>query len=269
VQHVAALTIENSDNYFIGIGLHRLEGELAFEPEILELLNLLQPHFKRAFRIQREIMDLREMNSRLDASLSRMLLGVIVLDEQGNIALVNDTAKRLTELHPALKIGDYEVKASDTEENKQLQEAIHYAMNVDAKAAHTVSSAHALHHPSRNTPLAVMIHPIETPFVPDMIVNISNFTLPEEGVLIYLSDPETSQAISTESLIQAYALTPKESVVAVGIANGLTINAIAESQHTSEKTVQTQVKAVFKKCGVSRQQELIKLLISSAYNTTG
>ena len=62
----------------------------------------------------------------------------------------------------------------------------------------------------------------------------------------------------------AYNLTPAESRVAVGVAEGLTVDSIAEKNGTSVLTVRSQLKSACAKIGVSRQAELTKLLSSNA-----
>lgn len=68
----------------------------------------------------------------------------------------------------------------------------------------------------------------------------------------------------------AYNLTPAESRVAVGVAEGLTVDAIAEKNGTSVATVRTQLKSACAKIGVARQAELAQLLSSNAvFRLTG
>lgn len=62
----------------------------------------------------------------------------------------------------------------------------------------------------------------------------------------------------------AYNLTPAESRVAVGVAEGLALEAIAQKNGTSVLTVRSQLKSACAKIGVSRQAELTKLLSSNA-----
>ncbi len=111
-----------------------------------------------------------------------------------------------------------------------------------------------------------MINPLDEHIDLDLFIELKASEFNRSGILIYLSDPEASQNIAPESLRDVYSLTPKEAQVAVGIANGMTLKAIAGSLNTSEKTVQTQLKSVFRKVGVNRQQDLINLLVSSALN---
>jgi len=68
--------------------------------------------------------------------------------------------------------------------------------------------------------------------------------------------------LSEASLRSRFSLTPAEAQIALGIADGETLAAIAEARHVSVSTARGQLKSVFAKTGTHRQAELIALLIS-------
>jgi len=70
---------------------------------------------------------------------------------------------------------------------------------------------------------------------------------------------------SAEVLQGLFDLTPAESRVARGIAEGNTIERIALSKGVSRETVRTQVSAVLAKTGLSRQAELVALLSGKGF----
>jgi DNA-binding CsgD family transcriptional regulator len=59
-------------------------------------------------------------------------------------------------------------------------------------------------------------------------------------------------------------LTPAEARIALGVARGETLAAIAAANGISVQTVRTQLKAIFTKTGVHRQAELAILIIGLA-----
>ena len=70
---------------------------------------------------------------------------------------------------------------------------------------------------------------------------------------------------SIDSLVSVYNLTPSEAQVAISLANGHSIDEIASASHHSAHTIRSQLKSVFRKTGVSRQSELIKLLLTGPF----
>jgi DNA-binding CsgD family transcriptional regulator len=57
-----------------------------------------------------------------------------------------------------------------------------------------------------------------------------------------------------------FRLSPAEARIALGIARGQTLAAIAANNGISVQTVRTQLKAIFSKTGVHRQAELALLI---------
>jgi DNA-binding CsgD family transcriptional regulator len=82
---------------------------------------------------------------------------------------------------------------------------------------------------------------------------------------VFLSDPNMQQPISIESLVSVYSLTPSEAQVAISLANGHSVDEIAKGSNHSAHTIRSQLKSVFRKTGVSRQSELVKVLLTGPF----
>jgi DNA-binding NarL/FixJ family response regulator len=57
-----------------------------------------------------------------------------------------------------------------------------------------------------------------------------------------------------------------ESGVASALVNGLSVEQIAERHQVSRETVRSQLKSIFGKLGVSKQQDVVRLLLNSGLN---
>jgi len=68
---------------------------------------------------------------------------------------------------------------------------------------------------------------------------------------------------SEASLCSLFRLTPAEAQIALGIAGGETLAAVAKGRGVSISTARTQLKSVFAKTGTHRQAELVVLLVGS------
>jgi DNA-binding CsgD family transcriptional regulator len=71
----------------------------------------------------------------------------------------------------------------------------------------------------------------------------------------------STRRVSEASLRSRFRLTPAEAQIALGIADGKTLAAIAEGRRVSVSTARGQLKSVFAKIGAHRQAELVTLLI--------
>jgi DNA-binding CsgD family transcriptional regulator len=78
--------------------------------------------------------------------------------------------------------------------------------------------------------------------------------------LLLLVDPETDRELPPALLQQAFALTPAETRLALGLANGQDLQSIARHHNVSVGTLRVQLKSIFIKTHTKRQSELIMLL---------
>jgi DNA-binding CsgD family transcriptional regulator len=64
-------------------------------------------------------------------------------------------------------------------------------------------------------------------------------------------------------LSQLFGLTRAEAALATQLSRGLQLQDAADALNISPHTARTQLKAIFAKTGVSRQAELVRLLVKS------
>ena len=83
-------------------------------------------------------------------------------------------------------------------------------------------------------------------------------------LLIIEIDPTRPARIEPDLMAATLGLTPAESVVAALIAEGRTIRDIARATGGEEDTVRRHKKLVFSRVGVSRQVDLVRLVLSLA-----
>jgi DNA-binding CsgD family transcriptional regulator len=83
-------------------------------------------------------------------------------------------------------------------------------------------------------------------------------------VITSVAHPETASAQVVQGL---FDLTPSEARIARGIAAGKTIDELAREAGLAVGTVRQQLKAVFSKTGVSRQAELVGILVGSSLSS--
>jgi len=85
-------------------------------------------------------------------------------------------------------------------------------------------------------------------------------------VITAVTHPEIASAQVIQGL---FDLTPAEAKVARGIAAGRTVDDLANEAGLAAGTVRYQLKSVFSKTGVSRQAELVGILVGSALKSPG
>lgn len=89
-------------------------------------------------------------------------------------------------------------------------------------------------------------------------------SLGEPVIALFISSPDQPIETSTDLLQELFKLTPAEAKLAVLLTNGFTIENISAELGISAHTVRAHLRSIFSKTHVSRQSELIRLILSSA-----
>ena len=253
---ISAINIYNDDEWHVGIGLHRSFSAQPFSEQDCHTLKLLYPHFKRALRIHREFHRLRTRQQSLHEALSRFMIGLIILGPDGRMTYQNPVAERLMADHGGLTLHNGKPKAHFANENQCLQNLIRQQLEMDASNVANQTEALGVHHPDREMNLNVIVTSLKGNNEPDS---------EQQGHLaLYLSDPDSALNLPATAVQSLYNMTPKEANVAIALANGLSPSQISEHHGVSVDTVRSQLKSIYSKMGVNKQQDVIRVLLSSA-----
>lgn len=256
IHYAIGLNIFKDEEWHVGLGIHRSKEAGPFTKEEMDLISNLTPHFQRALKIKKEFSRLNTQQDLLNAGLSHIALGIILLNNQGKPSFISPIAQNIVDSHPVLHIADngsikFSIKEQDVEFHLALQDILSSATSPE-KSHYSFT----LQHPKSPYPLAVMMRPHE----PAEDMEWSSFNA--KGVVIYLNAPESGAFISSEQLRENYNLTEAESHIAINIANGLTLEQIAKGNKVSINTVKTQLRSIFQKTNTTRQTELIITLLT-------
>lgn len=180
-------------------------------------------------------------------ALGRMILdrldrGVVLLDARGRIVDANSHAQHVIRNCSGIRIRDRRLSFTDAALEARLQAAL-----ADGRAGAAVLAARVRCRGSE--PYRVVIRA-----VPDDADerNVAFF------VLLYA--PNGLQGISTEVLRQVYGLTPAQAAVARSLFAGRSVEKTAQLLGLSLNTVRTHLKAIFTRCEVNSQAELLHML---------
>lgn len=259
VFHVGGAQFVDNSSHRAGIAILRNEKAGAWNDGELRVINEVLPHLKRALNIHSEFTYLRLKQDALLKGLDRLVIGLILYDRNAQPVYINPTAKAIIENHPALQMHDGDLFLINPDDEKNLRKTIIATAEIDPEDSWKQSVAIGITHPDAPAPLPLLVTP--------MHANLITSDLDYEGakVAVFLSDPNMQQPISIENLVSVYNLTPSESQVAISLANGHSIEEIANITCHSAHTIRSQLKSVFRKTGVSRQSELIKLLLTGPF----
>lgn len=255
--YIAAISFFNDDHWHVGIGVHRSFDAEPFGEQELQLLDTLAPHFQRALLIQRQLHQQESRSQTLEYALSKVMLGTLILDPDNQILYSNALAEQLLKTHPALIQVQQSLKAYYPEDDQRLREMLLRLRESPTQGAAPRDLAVGLYHPEHHQPVTVI-------GVPPHEASLSRFGPTEPGqVVLYLSDPGATFNASEEQLMETFGLSRREAGIAIALTNGLDLKEISAQKGVSLATVRTQLKGVFHKLGVNKQQDIIRILLGS------
>jgi DNA-binding CsgD family transcriptional regulator len=188
-------------------------------------------------------------------AVDQLSVATIILDQQGQLLNTNGLARALLEERDGLGQRDQRLHLEGRELNRALHEALEAI--VRARQGDETSVVKALRVPrsSGRSDLGLVIRPVPT----------SEWS---EGpsspcAAVFISDPDLRDSSSQQGLAELFGLTPAEANLALLLARGLSLAEASETQNISQHTARAQLKSIFAKTGVSRQAELVRLILKS------
>ncbi|WP_185754740.1 helix-turn-helix transcriptional regulator [Pseudomonas fluorescens] len=228
------------------IRMYRMASQPAFtEDDKIRLSDLLE-HFSQALSLAARI-ELQETQSELyEGALNRLHIGAIVLDENQKVLRCNHVAQSLLNDSDGLKRAGNGVEAYYRNERSMLQELINSA----GPAAQVMSISRA----SGKRKLGLVVRSIP--------LREGSEGKCRPAWMIFVCDPDAQTTAPREIMRQVFEFTPAEANLAMELANGLSLDEAAELLGIRRNTARTHLRAIFAKAGVTRQAELVRLVLN-------
>lgn len=261
MRYVSGVRYVVSPDLWVVFSVSRGVGRLPLNEAERETLRRLGEHMEVALSLQTTTKVAMQAAFAGYVVLRKLHYAVLVMTEDRTVLFSNDAAEHLMAkgsilvTHGRLVLRDKAENADLTIGMKQAQlhQTLNQASPEPGRPASLVRCGRSLRNEAALIHLSV-IEPAESMGAfGSATTTVVTFFVGSEGTRL---DPFV--------VGYAYNLTPAESRVAVGVAEGLTVDSIAENNGTSVLTVRSQLKSACAKIGVSRQAELTKLLSSNA-----
>lgn len=217
---------------------------------------LLLPHLKRAVRLASQMDNLNLERKLLAVTVERMQLGTVTLDEKGAIVSVNEEARTILDQQDGIRLAGGALRADYPEEQAQLQKLIAAAL-MAARAGQVAAMPEAISITRRSgrARLSVLVRIIAAEARED--------AWSRAKVAVFLRNPEQQGTQSLELVRRLFELTHAEASLAMLLANGLTLDEASEQLNIRRNTARAHLRSIFSKMGVTRQTELVRLVLNS------
>ncbi|MEJ2399688.1 MAG: LuxR C-terminal-related transcriptional regulator [Gammaproteobacteria bacterium] len=234
------------------IGVHRRDRVGSYEQQEVRLVELLIPHLQRAFQVNSHLFQLKDGISAAHDALHRLLVGIILVDATGKPLFVNSRADTILSQARGLTLGQHGLQARTWESTQALHKLIFEACQPPQKTGGALSIAT----PESPHPLNILVIPVNRERNVEFGIDTS-----QAVAALFIGTAGQQHNLSLNVLRNFYGLTHAEARLAGALANGHSLEKIAEKFSLSKNTIRTQLKSCFQKTGVHRQGELVQLIL--------
>jgi len=220
----------------------------------VETIKGLVPHIRQFVRVRQALVEADALGSSLAMLLDNTGIGVVQLDRRGRIVAANDCAGELLRGGDGLADRGGSLHAVSPVDDAELQKLLARALP---------SFGHAGLSGSMVVRRSLLL--------PRLVLHIGPMAEGQLGLppgriaaLVLVVDPASRVAVDPSLVAAALDLTPAESHIAVSLFQGNTVHDIAIATGRTENTIRWHVKRIYDKQGISRQMELVHLLLPLA-----
>lgn len=246
--------LDGLDGSHISWGLNDPVTPGGWETPQLTLLKGLLPHVRQFVRVQQALAKAGALGASLIDLLDTTRIGVLHLDRRGQIMEANDRARAILRHGDGLTDRAGELVARSPADQARLSRLV--AQALPSAGAVAVSGSTLLHRTALRPPFVVHVKPVGG-WPPD-------FGAHRVAALVLIVEPGRTSRLDPALVAATLGLTPAEGQLAVWVAEGQTVRAIAAATGRSENTIYWHLKRIYHKHALAGQADLVRLVLSVA-----
>jgi DNA-binding CsgD family transcriptional regulator/PAS domain-containing protein len=254
VFHVLAADIATRGGIY-GFRVTRPEAAPAFSQADIAFGRRLIPHIKRALNLHLSIDSDRKVSTVYSHAMTQLMIGVVVLDQTGQVMDCNPAATAILGLKDGLRVVGKQIEASYVSENHKLQGMVRNALLRPQGSKMSLTEAMAVTRPSGRLSWGVIVESI--------LADQWTEGKQRPSVAVFVRDSEGQVHPPVRLAQQLFQLTPAETALAIELTNGLSLEEAAEALHIRRNTARAHLRSIFSKTGVRRQTELVRMFLNS------
>ncbi len=219
----------------------------------VECAQRLLPHIRQYVSVRQVLAGAGALETSLAALLETTGPGVIQLDWRGRIVAASDGARKRLRIGNVLCDTGGFLRARFPADDAVLQRLLARALPPFGRQA--CGGSMALSRPATRTPMELHVSPVGK--------REASLCAWPVAALVLVADAGGRETVIEPDLLAAHlGLTRAEARVAVMLAQGRTVRDIAESTVREISTIRTHVQRIFRKQGITRQTDLVRLVLS-------
>ena len=222
----------------------------------LKMIERLLPHIRQFVHVRQALVNAEALGGSLTGLLDNTRVGVIHLDRRGTIIAANDRAHDILRRGDGLLDRGGFLRARLPADDARLKKLLARALPPFGGEGEAVGGSMAARRLPASLRLVLHVNPVT--------VQHLDISAHRVAALVLLVDPGSRPTIDPELVASALDLTSSESRVAAWLAEGRTVRDIAAATRRKEKSVRWLITQIYDKHGISRQADLVRLVLSLA-----
>ena len=216
------------------------------------LIERLLPHVRHFVQVRGALAGAHALGASLSDLLDNNQVGAIHLDRRGRIIEMNGRAHRMLRHGDGLFGEDDLLRARLPADDARLQTLMGRAL--PAFGGPGAGGSMTVRRPSGLSRLSVHLSPVSAPQL--------DFGLRHVAVLALVIDADSRPRVDPARVAVSLGLTPAQSQVAALMAEGMSVSEVATATGRKANAVYFLLKQIYKRQGISRQAELVRLVLS-------
>lgn len=256
VYHVMGADISTADSGVLRFRITRSQRQPVFSELDKRLCSRLVPHLRRSLHVHNLLGRSESLGNLYAEAVNRLAVATLVLDETGEVLRLNDVARELLGHADGLKLVGSRLEASYPSDNRELHKLIRDAVeSKEAPQPRETREALSIARPSGEVSLGVVVEP-----VPGAEWAAGHG---RPAVMMYIRDAVGKSQVDNRVAKELFNFTPAETLLALQLANGLSLEEAAEKLGIMRNTARAHLRSIFSKTGVRRQAELVRVMLNS------
>lgn len=210
-------------------------------------LSRLLPHLEQAGRLHAETLRLQREVALRDGTLNRLGYPLLLIDESGGIRFFNNAADQWQAGNDAFCFRSGCLTGRSKENQVLLDQLLQSSLNLRRYSLRSVSCRDG------RKPYQIIVIPL-TDSSQTEPTNVNAM------FLVAIGDLQSNGSLTIENIQALFGFTGAEARVTIGLAEGKTLEEIAQAGDVSINTVRSQLRQAMEKTGTCRQSELIRTI---------
>lgn len=258
-RHTLALGLEGLGAWNAGLILQRPPRLGPFGSESIEGLQQLRDHLAQALQLHARMTEAGAVGAGMAAALDRVRAGVVLLNAAEEIVWANHAAERVLAGGTALTAVGRRLAAPGTADNARLQDLMQNAIRAGlARDATAGGGVMYLRDAAPGSTVQLEVGPLAATSGGDPLAPM------QAAAIVWLNPGAMKPTGSPERFEALYGLTPAEGQLLAALVEGDSLADAAERRGVGYETIRSQMKTAMHKLGVSRQSDLLRLILGGS-----